>query len=58
MEMLHQDFHEDDDYNRDCTAFKVRIEAANAATASSFISAFLSLDVFDCLDLLIVSLPS
>lgn len=24
MDVLHQDFHEDDAYSRDCTAFKVR----------------------------------
>lgn len=24
MDVLHEDFHADDEYNRDCTAFKVR----------------------------------
>lgn len=40
MDVLHEDFLEDDAYNRDCTAFKVRIEATNSVTVCSFISGF------------------
>lgn len=36
MEILHQDFHEDDAYNRDCTAFKVRTEALLVLDVLSF----------------------
>lgn len=38
MDVLQQDFHEDDAYDRDCTAFKVRREAVNTATLWLFIN--------------------
>lgn len=53
MDVLHQDFHEDDAYDRDCTAFKVRVEATNTGTVCSFITGFLSA-MFSLMDLLIV----